>query len=120
VTLIGEPAMDVDVSQEWPVRCFTDGNAAKRISKFYNNLSYLERVDWRSIKSTDFGANNADGDEDRVRKKHAEFLVKDKVPIKNISHISVLNSRVKKQVETILVDNELDVEVVIEPKFYFS
>lgn len=99
--------------------CFTNGNAAKRISKFYDNLNDLDQVDWRSIKSTDFGANNADGDEDRVRKKHAEFLVKGKVPIKKISHIAVLNSPVKKQVETIIVDNELDIEVVVEPKFYF-
>jgi hypothetical protein len=58
--------------------CFTNGNAAKRISKFYNDLDDLDKVDWVSIKSTDFGANNADGDEDRVRKKHSDFLSKEK------------------------------------------
>jgi len=101
---------------EW---CFTNGNAAKRISKFFNDLDNLDQIDWRSIRSTDFGANNADGDEDRLRKKHAEFLVKGKVPIKKLSHIAVLNSTVKKQVETILASNELDIKVVVEPKFYF-
>jgi hypothetical protein len=101
---------------EW---CFTNGNAAKRISKYYNDLDDLNQIDWRSINSTDFGANNADGDEDRLRKKHAEFLVKGKVPIKKLSHIAVLSATAKKQVETILAKNELDIKVVVEPKFYF-
>lgn len=100
--------------------CFTNGNAAKRISKFYDNLDDLEQIDWRSIRSTDFAANNADGDEDRVRKKHSEFLVKSKVPIKKLSHIAVLNSTVKTQVETILAKNNLTIKVIVEPKFYFS
>ncbi len=99
--------------------CFTNGNAAKRITKYYNDLDDLDQIDWRSIRSTDFAANNADGDEDRLRKKHSEFLVKGKVPIKKLSHIAVLNSAVKKQVETILANNELDIKVVVEPKFYF-
>jgi len=99
--------------------CFTNGNAAKRITKYYNDLDDLDQIDWRSIRSTDFAANNADGDEDRLRKKHSEFLVKGKVPIKKLSHIAVLNAAVKKQVETILANNELDIKVVVEPKFYF-
>lgn len=99
--------------------CFTNGNAAKRITKFYKHLDDLDQIDWRSIKSTDFGANNSDGDEDRLRKKHAEFLVKSKVPIKKLSHIAVLNPTVKGQVETILANNELDIKVVVERKFYF-
>ena len=99
--------------------CFTNGNAAKRISKFYNDVDDLDQIDWKSIKSTDFAANNADGDEDRVRKKHAEFLVKDRVPIKKLSHIAVLDSTVKAQIETILFKNKLNVKVVVEPKFYF-
>lgn len=51
--------------------CFTDGNAAKHISKFFNGIDYLDKLDWHSIDTTDFRDENADGDEDRVRKKHA-------------------------------------------------
>lgn len=29
--------------------CFTDGNAAKRITKFYNDLKHLDKLDWKSI-----------------------------------------------------------------------
>lgn len=99
--------------------CFTDGNAAKRISKFYDKLDDIDKIDWRSIQSTDFAANNADGDEDRVRKKHSEFLVKGRVPTHKLSHNAVLNSAVKAQVETILIKNNLTIKVVVEPRFYF-
>jgi hypothetical protein len=109
----------IDLATEDFQWCFTDGNAAVRLSKFYNSLSQLDQIDWRSIHSTDFSANNADGDGDRIRKKHAEFLVKERVPIEKLSHIAVLNERVKKQVETILAKNRLNIKVVVKRKFYF-
>lgn len=54
--------------------CFTDGNAATAFTKFFNDLSDLDKLDWKSIKTQDFREDN--GDEDRKRKKHSEFLVK--------------------------------------------
>ena len=99
--------------------CFTDGNAAKRISKFSNDLKNLEYLDWRSIKTTDFRDENADGDEDRIRKKHAEFLVKDHVPIRYIKGIVVLNQTIKEQIEKILIDLKLTIGVKIKTEFYF-
>jgi hypothetical protein len=82
-------------------------------------MNELDQIDWRSIKSTDFAANNADGDEDRVRKKHAEFLVKGKVPVNKLSNIAVYNNTAKTEVETILSRNNLKIKVAIEPKYYF-
>jgi hypothetical protein len=99
--------------------CFTDGNAAKKISKFSNDIKHLEYLDWRSIKTTDFRDENADGDEDRVRKKHAEFLVKDHVPVNYINVIAVLNQTIKEQVETILDNFDLTIDIKIKPEFYF-
>jgi hypothetical protein len=99
--------------------CFTDGNAAKKITKFYTDLADINKVDWHSVETTDFKHDNADGDEDRVRKKHAEFLVKDKVPSKKIREIAVLNNAVKEQVETIVSSCKLVVEVKVKPNFYF-
>jgi hypothetical protein len=99
--------------------CFTSGNAAKKITRFYTDLADLNNLDWHSIKSTDFRHVNADGDEDRVRKKHAEFLVKQNVPADKISGIAVLNPAVKKQVETIVLDCNLAIEVKVKRNFYF-
>jgi hypothetical protein len=102
---------------EW---CFTDGNAAKAITKFFTKLDNIENeVDWRSIRTTDFRDENADGDEDRVRKKHAEFLVKDHVPVDYIKTIAVLNQATKEQVEAVLENFDLSIDVKIVTKLYF-
>ena len=102
---------------EW---CFTDGNAAKSITKFFKKLDNIEnKVDWHSIDSTDFRDENADGDEDRVRKKHAEFLVKDHVPVDYIKAIAVLNKATKEQVESVLENFDLSIDVYIKPSYYF-
>jgi len=100
--------------------CYTNGNAAKAISKFYRNLEDIEtNIDWRSITTTDFRDENADGDEDRIRKKHAEFLVKEHVPVIYIRRIVVLNQTKKEQIETILEEFNLSIDVLIKTKFYF-
>lgn len=100
--------------------CYTNGNAAKAISKFFNKLDDIaNNVDWRSIRTTDFRDENADGDEDRIRKKHAEFLVKHHVPISCIKGIAVLNNAMKEQVESILKSLGLIIEVKIKTEFYF-
>jgi hypothetical protein len=64
-----------DLATEGFQWCFTNGNAAKAITRYYTEHSHLRFLDWRSIETEDFRHDNADGDEDRIRKKHAEFLV---------------------------------------------
>lgn len=102
--------------------CYTNGNAAQKITKFFRDLKNIEtKVDWHSVNTTDFRDNNADGDEDRKRKKHAEFLVKDYVPAELITDIVVYNDKAKKRVEAIVQGLGSDVRVHINPKskFYF-
>lgn len=100
--------------------CFTDGNAAKSISRYYTNLNDLDNLDWRSITTNDFRANNADGDEDRIRKKHAEFLVKEHVPTTCVSGVAVLNPDVRRTVDTIIRNCNLTIETRVKTDFYFT
>jgi len=102
--------------------CYTDGNAAVAISKFYTNLNEIEtNLDWHSIQTTDFRDDNSDGDEDRIRKKHSEFLAKGHVPAKYIKKIVVINETKAKEVKAILDSLKISIEVLINPnnKFYF-
>lgn len=101
--------------------CFTDGNAAKKITQFYNNVKDISCLDWKSIKTKDFRYNNDDGDTDRVRKKHAEFLVKDHVPPEYIKAIVVLNDVKQQKVEKVLTQLRLKFSIYVNPKgeFYF-
>jgi hypothetical protein len=102
--------------------CYTNGNAAIAITKFYNTIENIdENIDWHSIETNDFRDENADGDEDRVRKKHAEFLVKSYVSVEYIKAIIVLTEEKGKEVKDILAKLGLTIEVRINPqqKFYF-
>lgn len=102
--------------------CYTNGNAATAITKFYTDLSGIENnLDWHSIKTKDFRDENADGDEDRKRKKHSEFLVHNHVPANLIKSIVVINQEQKTRVEDLLTSLNLNIPVFINPqnKFYF-
>ncbi len=102
--------------------CYTNGNAAKSITKFYSELTDIEtNVDWKSITSTDF-RHSTDGDEDRIRKKHAEFLVKKHVPIEYVHTIVVYNEIAHNKVVKILEGFNLGPQVLINPKkeYYFN
>lgn len=99
--------------------CFTDGNAAKVITSYYNNLNDINNIDWRSITTRDFKHDNADGDEDRIRKKHSEFLVRDFVPNTKIRGIAVYNNNVKTTVEEIVQRVGLNIPVTVKRDFYF-
>lgn len=100
--------------------CFTDGNAAKRITSYYKDIKQLDLLDWTAIKSTDFRNNNSDGDIDRVRKKQSEFLIRDHVPGNQIDAIIVYTKNAKEKVESILKKLNRSIPVYIKSNFYFD
>jgi hypothetical protein len=102
--------------------CYTDGNAAKSITKFFTDLNQLHsNVDWRSIRTTDFRDQNADNDEDRIRKKHAEFLVLEYVPTKLMKGIAVYDQQAKEEVDKVLKKLGIETKVLVNPNnnYYF-
>jgi hypothetical protein len=101
--------------------CYTDGNAAVRISACYKDISDLSKLDWHSIQTDDFRVNNTDNDPDRIRKKHAEFLVKDFLASSYINSIVVFSNEAQKKVEQILEECNKPLKVFVNPnnKFYF-
>jgi len=111
------PLLDLAIPDfQW---CFTDGNAAKVITRYFTNLNDIDEVDWKSIVSKDFRTDNDDGDEDRIRKKHSEFLVRDFVPNTKIIRIVVYNNRAKTIVEEIVQKLGLNIIVIVNRDFYF-
>jgi ssDNA thymidine ADP-ribosyltransferase, DarT len=103
--------------------CYTDGNAAKAITKFFKSLDNIDKhIDWHSITTTDFRNANSDGDNDRVRKKHSEFLVKTYVPSRLIRGIVVINEEKKMEVEDILKYKSVNIKVIVSPpnKYFFQ
>jgi hypothetical protein len=99
--------------------CFTNGNAAKVITLYYTKIVDLKQLDWISIRSTDFRNDNSDGDIDRIRKKHSEFLIKDYVPGSQIYSIVVYNSSAESKVKNIINRIGKSIPVNINQNFYF-
>lgn len=72
---------------------FTDGQANDKQSNHYNNLLYLNQIDWNCIQQSNF--SKSDGDYDRQRRYQAEFLVHHSVPVGYIESICVYSEEVK-------------------------
>ena len=97
--------------------CFTDGNATKSITRFYNSIEEMRELDWMTIKATVW--KNTEDDYDRVRKKMAEFLVKRHVPASLIRAIVVKSPDVGRQIEELVAGVLTDCTVKVDTKFEY-
>lgn len=96
---------------EW---CFTDGHAKTiSLTEFYNDLGDLDEVDW-SIVDERYWRNNVN-DIDRMRRKQAEFLVKNFVPVDCIEQIVVYDETVRVKAQEIVNGLELEIPVKVNP-----
>jgi hypothetical protein len=97
---------------------FSDGNCASTVTSFNGDLSQIESVvDWEVMRAQ-MWANTAD-DPDRKRRRMAEFLVHQRIPIEAFSEIVVRHVTLKKQVEGLLASYGVDLPVSIKPGWYF-
>lgn len=94
---------------------FTDGQGNKTGTSYYKNISDLINVDWEIIDSWSWGK-----DPERKRKKQAELLVHEFVPIEAFYEIVVINEDVKAIVEEILDRYNNQLPVYVRPKWYYD
>jgi len=98
---------------------FSDGHGLAAYTCWYDDLQDLDKVDWDLVGER-YWANRED-DNDRQRRKQAEFLVWQSVAWELIEKIAVLNSEVKRGVEHMLAQfpqvDHPDVE--IRPDWYY-
>jgi hypothetical protein len=99
----------VDVGLRWVA---TDGNAATATSDFTTDLERLHAmVDWPLMQAQYW--NNTPDDPDRQRRRMAEFLVHDHVPLDVIHQIGTYSEGYAGQVQTILAGHPLSGKVVV-------
>lgn len=97
--------------------CFTDGHAVETVSDFYNELSDLKKLDWDVIN--DWSWKNSVEDNDRKRRKQAEFLIETFVPLQVFSVIGVKSRTMQERVQQLLSGQMNPLPVSIEPKWYY-
>jgi len=106
----------VDNCQKW---CFTDGHAKNALSTFYDDLKYLDKLDWKLINSQYW--TNTQKDNDRMRRKQAEFLVYDKITLNCIQGLIVKNEERKLEMDKIILNLGLSLKVHVDKmnKYYY-
>lgn len=100
------------VISECPEWCFTDGHAKNNITDFFNDVKDLMHVDWNVVRAKMW--KNTEADMDRMRRKQAEFLVKNHVPVSCIAAIIVLNNARQVYVKSILDRFHIDINIHID------
>jgi hypothetical protein len=100
--------------REW---CFTDGHAVEAVTDFFNSLEGLKRIEWELVSGWSW--HNTLEDNDRKRRKQAEFLVKDFTPWQWINQVAVYDIRQKSNVERIINIQGHHTTIRVEPKWYY-
>ena len=108
-----------DIIQNCPDWCFTDGHAKNAITSFFNTTTDLSKVDWNVVDERYW--QNTEEDFDKMRRKQAEFLVKNCVPTNCINCIVVVNQQICTLVEQIIGKLGLKIRVLVNPnnQFYY-
>ena len=99
---------------------FSDGHGLAAFTDWYDDLRDLDKVDWTLVGER-YWADQPD-DNDRQRRKQAEFLVWHSVDWALFGMIAVLNQNVKHQVEGILAQfpnrNRPNIEITLSWYYY--
>ncbi len=96
---------------------FSDGHGIAAFTKWFDNISDLIEVDWDMVYA-DYWADNVE-DNDRQRRKQAEFLVHRSCPWEVVTRIGVLDSAVRQEVNSILADHRTTTPTEVHRGWYY-
>ncbi len=96
---------------------FSDGHGIMTITEFYDDLAYLNEVDWEIMRANYWA--DTDEDLDRKRRRQAEFLVHKRFPVQLIQEIGVINGKIKQETDSLLAEFESTIPVVVRLGWYY-
>lgn len=98
---------------------FSDGQGIMRLTKWYDSINDLSKLDWNAIYAKYWA--DTEEDPDRKRRKQAEFLVHHSLPWELVKGIAVMNNMAKEAVESIfkIFDPKLTKKVIERPQWYY-
>ncbi len=101
--------------QELPF-AFTDGHAVIKLSRFFDQMRDLDRIDWPLMEEQFW--TDTDEDQDRRRRRQAEFLVHRFVPLTCLLGVGTMTDAVAQGVQEILGPNPA-LKVKVRRKWYY-
>lgn len=97
---------------------FSDGNAAKLITDFFDDLELLQsRVDWAVMRARIWKNTKEDGD--RMRRRMAEFLIYGAVPLRLVAEIGVYDDGIRERADQLVEGAGLRIPVNVRPDWYY-
>ncbi len=96
---------------------FSDGHGYHLMSQFFNAENGLDEVDWDTVSLTQW--NDTEDDPDRKRRKQAEFLVYEQVPLSVIVGIGVYNEDAKTNILAKFAKHNFKCNVIVKPDLYY-
>jgi hypothetical protein len=98
---------------------FSDGHGLAELTNWYDDLSRLGDVDWDLVGAR-YWADRPD-DNDRQRRKQAEFLVWEYVPWSAVAGIAVMNNEVKAAVASTMASYPIasGTKVLVKSDWYY-
>lgn len=105
------------IAQEKLPFVFTDGHAIMAFSSFYNDLNKLDQIDWDLMQSRYW--HDTFEDNDRLRRRNAEFLVHRFAPWAFIQEIGVSNKTIAARVERQIAEQSHRPLVKLRGEWYY-
>lgn len=97
---------------------FTNAHAYPDWTDFFDDLSYLDEIDWKLLRSRDF---KRDPDDLRKLERYqAEALIHKKMPVEGLLGIVCCNEEIQKEIVMKTKKLGLDLKVIVRPNWYFS
>ncbi|WP_431782602.1 type II toxin-antitoxin system toxin DNA ADP-ribosyl transferase DarT [Streptomyces chumphonensis] len=97
---------------------FSDGNCAADISVLENEPGRLaDHVDWAVMRQARW--NNTGDDPDRMRRRMAEFLVHERVPVSAFAELAVRTPARAREVRRLLPHGLRRLPVAVRPSWYY-
>lgn len=97
---------------------FTDGHPIKEPRAFYDNLASLSEVDHELMKAIYWA--DTDDDNDRKRRRQAEFLVHRQVPLPLIRYLGVRTEEMKAWAQKTIDSNGVRIGSIVRPGWYYK
>lgn len=96
---------------------FTDGHSFAALSQFFNDKQDLRQIDWNAVRLKRW--YNTEDDPDRKRRKEAECLIYQEMPLSAIIGIGVYNQEAFDYIIKVMSDNKISIPVRIKPEWYY-
>jgi hypothetical protein len=96
---------------------FTNQHAYAIDTEFYNDVQYLDEIDWQLLQRRDFKTD--DSDPGKQLRYQAEVLIHGHVPLNAILGIACVNDAVKGILDPIIKKRGIELIVKATPKWYF-